>query len=39
MEEEPSFYLYRLIMDGRSQTGIAAVFSVEDYDNRYNYEA
>jgi uncharacterized protein (DUF1015 family) len=33
MEDTPSFYLYRLIMEGRSQTGIAAVFSVEDYDN------
>jgi uncharacterized protein (DUF1015 family) len=32
IEERPSFYLYRLIMDGRAQTGIAAVFSVEDYD-------
>jgi uncharacterized protein (DUF1015 family) len=32
-EGTPSFYLYRLIMEGRAQTGIAAVFSVEDYDN------
>lgn len=33
VEEKPSFYLYRLVMDGRAQTGIAAVFSVDDYDN------
>ena len=32
-DEKPSFYLYRLIMDGRSQTGICATFSVDDYDN------
>ncbi len=33
MEEKEFFYIYRLIMDGRAQTGIAAVFSVDDYDN------
>jgi uncharacterized protein (DUF1015 family) len=32
-EHTPHFYLYRLIMDGRAQTGIAAVFSIDDYDN------
>jgi uncharacterized protein (DUF1015 family) len=32
-EEVPSFYLYRLIMDGRSQIGITATFAVDDYDN------
>ncbi len=32
-EEEPAFYIYRLIMDEQIQTGIAATFSVEDYDN------
>jgi len=32
-DDNPSFYLYRLIMDGRSQTGICATFSVDDYDN------
>jgi uncharacterized protein (DUF1015 family) len=32
-DEKPHFYLYRLIMNGRSQTGIAATFSVDDYDN------
>ncbi len=31
-DEKPSFYLYKLIMDGRSQTGICATFSVDDYD-------
>lgn len=33
MDDKPYFYLYRLIMDGRSQTGICATFSVDDYDN------
>ncbi|MHB1687007.1 MAG: DUF1015 domain-containing protein [Ignavibacteriaceae bacterium] len=33
VEEAPKFYLYKLVMDGRSQTGIAATFSVDDYDN------
>ena len=33
VDDKPSFYLYRLIMDGRSQTGICATFSVDDYDN------
>ncbi len=33
VDEKPHFYLYRLVMDGRAQTGIAAVFSVDDYDN------
>jgi len=32
VEESPAFYFYRLIMEGRAQTGIAAVFSVDDYD-------
>jgi len=32
-DSKPHFYLYRLIMNGRSQTGICATFSVEDYDN------
>jgi uncharacterized protein (DUF1015 family) len=32
-DDKPGFYLYRLIMDGRSQTGICATFSVDDYDN------
>ena len=33
IDDRPGFYLYRLIMDGRSQTGICATFSVDDYDN------
>jgi len=33
MDDKPAFYLYRLIMDGRAQTGICATFSVDDYDN------
>jgi len=32
IDEKPGFYLYRLIMDGRAQTGICATFSVDDYD-------
>lgn len=32
-DKKPHFYLYRLIMNGRAQTGIAATFSVDDYDN------
>jgi uncharacterized protein (DUF1015 family) len=32
-DELPHFYLYKLEMDGRSQVGITAVFSVDDYDN------
>ena len=33
LDDKPHFYLYRLIMNGRAQTGIAATFSVDDYDN------
>ncbi|MDY0082578.1 MAG: DUF1015 family protein [Ignavibacteriaceae bacterium] len=33
IDDKPHFYLYRLIMDGRAQTGICATFSVDDYDN------
>ncbi len=33
MDDKPLFYIYRLIMDGRAQTGICATFSVDDYDN------
>lgn len=32
-DETPNFYIYRLIMNGRAQTGIGATFSVDDYDN------
>ena len=30
-EEKPCFYLYELIMDGRSQTGIVGCASIDDY--------
>src|SRR5258708_29624564 len=30
-EEKPSYYIYRLIMNGRSQTGLVCISSVEDY--------
>jgi uncharacterized protein (DUF1015 family) len=30
-ESKPSYYIYRLIMDGRSQTGLVCVSSVQDY--------
>lgn len=32
-ESEPSVYVYRLIMNGRSQTGIFGCVSVAEYDN------
>jgi len=32
-DDSPSFYLYRQIMDGRSQLGIVATFSIDDYLN------
>lgn len=32
-DQSDRFYLYQLIMDEQSQTGIAATFSVDDYDN------
>ncbi len=31
-EEKPCYYIYRLIMNGRSQTGLVAVSSVDDYE-------
>lgn len=31
-EAEPSLYLYRLVMGGHAQTGLAACFSVDEYD-------
>ena len=33
VDEREHFYLYKLIMNGKKQTGIAATFSVDDYDN------
>ncbi len=32
-EDEPCVYIYRLIMDGHEQVGIAACCSVDEYDN------
>lgn len=32
-EEVPCYYIYRLIMNGRSQTGLVCVSSVDDYFN------
>lgn len=32
-EQKPCYYIYRLIMDGRSQTGLVCVSSVQDYFN------
>ena len=31
-DPKPCFYLYRLTMNGRSQTGLVALTSVEEYD-------
>ncbi len=31
-ESKPCYYIYQLIMDGRSQTGLVAVSSVDDYE-------
>ena len=32
-EKEPSLYVYRLVMDGRAQTGVFGCVSVQDYNN------
>jgi len=32
IDDKPRFYLYKLTMDERSQIGIAATFSIDDYD-------
>ncbi|HPZ87161.1 MAG TPA: DUF1015 domain-containing protein, partial [Flavihumibacter sp.] len=32
-EEKPAYYIYELIMNGRSQTGLVAVSSIDDYEN------
>ena len=32
-ESKPCYYIYQLIMDGRSQTGLVCVSSIEDYEN------
>lgn len=31
-EEKPLYYIYRLVMNGRSQTGLVCVSSVDDYE-------
>jgi uncharacterized protein (DUF1015 family) len=33
LEDKPSFYIYRLRMGGREQTGLVACCSVDEYDN------
>ncbi len=33
-EEKRAYYVYELVMDGRSQVGIGACASVDDYDNQ-----
>lgn len=32
-EDHPCYYIYRLVMNGRSQTGLVACSSVDDYEN------
>ena len=32
-DEKPCLYLYRITMDGKSQTGLVALTSVEEYDS------
>ena len=32
-EDAPAYYIYELVMDGRSQTGLVACASIEDYVN------
>lgn len=32
-ENKPCYYIYQLVMDGRSQTGLVAASSVDDYEN------
>ena len=32
-ENFPAFYIYELVMEGRSQTGLVAASSLDDYDN------
>jgi uncharacterized protein (DUF1015 family) len=32
-ENKDCYYVYRLIMDGRSQTGLVCVSSIDDYEN------
>ncbi|MDQ0108092.1 uncharacterized protein (DUF1015 family) [Chitinophaga terrae (ex Kim and Jung 2007)] len=32
-DEQPVYYIYKLVMDGRAQTGLVAVSAVADYNN------
>lgn len=32
-EEKPAYYIYQLVMNGKSQTGLVGVSSVDDYEN------
>jgi len=32
-EEKPCYYIYELVMNGRTQTGLVAVSSIDDYEN------
>jgi len=32
-ESKPCYYIYQLIMNGRSQTGLVATSSIDDYEN------
>ena len=32
-DENPCYYIYMLVMDGRSQTGLVCVSSLDDYEN------
>ncbi|MCF3109673.1 DUF1015 family protein [Niabella sp. CC-SYL272] len=34
-EAQPSYYIYRLVMDGRSQTGLVAASAVADYEHGF----
>jgi len=33
LEEKPCYYIYQLVMNGKSQTGLVCVSSIEDYSN------
>jgi len=32
-EEKPCYYIYQLVMDGKSQTGLVCISSIDDYEN------
>lgn len=35
-DNDKAYYIYELTMNGRTQTGIAACASIDDYLNKYN---